>query len=79
MPLARKLVVDQTHSDDVLNRKNSLFSICIVVHKGQHSHIGRHVRAEHSKVVVVQVMSKEGMSEHHLGHSDGTAPSNVVI
>ena len=78
VPLAGVLVVDETHSHDVLHREDTLCPIGVVIHQSQNPHIGGHILAEFPHVISVQLVSKQCVGEHHLGDSDRAAPTNVV-
>ena len=78
MPFTRELVIDQTHSDDILDREYSLSSISVIIHQSQDSHIGSHIGTKHSEVVVFQMVSQKCVTEHHLSHSDSAAPADIV-
>lgn len=57
MPLPRILIVDEAHSDNVLNRKDPLGTIGVVIHESEHSDIAGHVGAEDTHVIVGQLVS----------------------
>ena len=62
MPLAGVLVVEQTHSGDVLDRECALFSIGVVIYKLEHTHVGLLLLDHLLDVVIAKHVLKKRMA-----------------
>ena len=80
MPLAGKLVVDQTHADNIADRKGSFGAVCIVIDSDQGVDVVFRVRKlmPVHDVLILMAVAHKNMREHHLGHPDGASPASII-
>ncbi len=79
MPLAWQLVIDQTHSSDVSNRKSSTSAVCIVINTLKNVNIL--VRARKLMpvydIMIFMVVTQVSVTKHHLSNSDSATPPTI--